>query len=338
MRAMSSLTSVHEYLALSSGEKLSESLIADRVIRFLYSTARESPSALQRIAASRFVTMALSGWEFDRPLREPHRAIEAMANRLRINLDEVAGKATAMRTYRDLFERQIRYWDVRPMPAPAGRLLSPADGKALAFGFRRDAMLPVKAKWIAIPELVGSTDLASILGATAGVIVRLTPDAYHYVHAPASGLVRSHRLIDGELHSCNPAALVTFTQPYIANLRRVTVIDTDVDGGSNIGLIVVVNVAAMMIGRIEDAYCELRYDVPSTLAPGDFVRAGQPMALFRPGSSTSIVLWSQSRARHVAALARNACRTDVNSRFSQWLLAPWVESAVRVREALAETP
>jgi phosphatidylserine decarboxylase len=325
----------HQYIPLSGAGSVDESLLADRVIGFLYSSARESPSVLQRIAASRGASSLLASWEFDWPLRKPLPAIAATAERLQINLDEVYGDLRTWRTLRDLFERRIRYWETRPLAGDAQSITSPADGKALAFGFPCDALLPVKSKWIAADRLIGSRALADSLAPLSGVIVRLTPDAYHYVHAPVSGVVQSHTLLDGALHSCNPAALVTFTNPYASNLRRVTVIDTDVYHGSRVGIVVVVNVAAMMIGRIDDAYSANRYDDVQPLEPGTFLKRGQPMALFRPGSSTSIVLWQQSRAALEPALVRNTCRTDVHSRFSDWLLSPWVESAVRVRSALA---
>ena len=332
---MNSSRAAHQYIPLTGGESANEALIADRAINFLYSTAREQPSVLQRMAASKLATQALANWEFDLPLRRPISIIAATAERMGIDLSEVHGDLRQWRTLRNLFERQIRYWQLRPITEQAGSMVSPAEGKALAFGHADDFMLPVKSKWVAIPELVGSRAVVDELTPACGVIVRLTPEAYHYVHAPVSGVVRSHDLIDGALHSCNPTALVSFANPYAMNLRRVTVIDTDVYHGSRIGIAVLVNVAAMMIGRIEDAYSATRYDAPEPIRIGGFVRRGQPMALFRPGSSTSIVLWSSNRARLQPELAKNAARAEVQSRFSQWLLSPWVETAVRVRSTLA---
>ena len=325
----------HQYVPLSGAASVNEDLLADRVIRFLYSAARERPTVLQRAAASKLASALLASWEFDWPLRQPLPAIAAAAERMHIDLDEVYGDLRRWRTLRDLFERKIRFWETRPLDADERNIASPADGKALTFGFERDAMMPVKSKWVAFAELLGSAALADALAPVSGVIVRLTPDAYHYVHAPVSGKVRSHELIDGALHSCNPAALITFANPYAINLRRVTVIDTDVYQGSGVGTVVVVNVAAMMIGSIDDAYSEHRYDEPQLIERGTFLQRGQPMALFRPGSSTSIVLWQRARATLSPSLVRNTCRVDVQSRFSDWLLSPWVESAIRVRSALA---
>lgn len=332
---MNSSPAAHQYVPLTGGESADETLIADRAINFLYSTAREQPSVLQRIAASKIATQALATWEFDLPLRRPIGTIATTAQRMGIDLSEVHGDLRQWRTLRNLFERQIRYWQLRPMTEETRSIISPADGKALVFGYVDDFMLPVKSQWVAMPELVGSQALADELTPACGVIVRLTPEAYHYVHAPVSGIVRSHDLIDGALHSCNPTALVSFVKPYAMNLRRVTVIDTDVNYGSRVGVVVLVNVAAMMIGRIDDAYSPRRYDEPEPVSVGRFVRRGQPLALFRPGSSTSIALWTQRRASVQSKLAKNGDRAGTQSRFSDWLLSPWVESAIRVRSTLA---
>jgi phosphatidylserine decarboxylase len=334
---MSYATTSHQYVPASGVDTVDEWLIADRVIRFLYTKAREQPSALQRVAASRFASSVLATWEFDYPLRRPLSTISAAAERMGICIEEIYGDMRSWRTMRSLFERKIRFWQNRPMEPDVRTIISPADGKVLVFGFAQDAMMPVKSKWVSFPELIGSPALAERMAPITGAIVRLTPDAYHYVHAPVSGLVRSHDLLDGSLHSCNPGALVTFTNPYAINLRRVTVIDTDVIEGSHVGTVVVINVAAMMIGRIEDAYSERRYDDVQPIARGIFLKRGQPMALFRPGSSTSIVLWQRTRASLRSELARNACRVDVQSRFSDWLLSPWVESALPVRATLAHS-
>ena len=198
-------------------------------------------------------------------------------------------------------------------------------------------MLPVKQRFVSARELLGREYGASTLHVNAGLIVRLTPEMYHYVHAPVSGVIKAHYWIEGALHSCNPGALVCFQRPYAMNRRHITIIDTDVKAGSHVGVVALINVAAMMIGRIDDTYSQRGYDDPQSLAIGMHVARGQPLALFRPGSSTSIVLWDGERARHTQYLRRNASRIDVRSRFSDWLLSPWVETALSVRSLVAHS-
>ena len=84
-------------------------------------------------------------------------------------------------------------------------------------------------------------------------ILRLTPDKYHYNHTPVAGRVVKIYPISGEYHSCNPAAVVTVVTPYSKNKRVVTIIDTDVPGGTGVGLVAMIEIVALMIGDIVQA-------------------------------------------------------------------------------------
>jgi phosphatidylserine decarboxylase len=329
---------LHHYIDSNDGQAVAESLLADRIIRFLYNTARESPTALQRIASSQRLTGALATWEFDRALLRPQATITRTAQRLAIDLSEAFDDVSHWTRLRELFERRIRYWQLRPLPAAVPAIVSPADGKLLHFGHAHDAMLSIKEKFISVKQLLARKPWSDVFTASSGIVVRLTPDVYHYVHSPVSGRVIDVYDIEGQFHSCNPAALVSFDAPYVWNRRRVVVVDTDVNGGSNVGRVAIVAVAAMMIGRIEDCYCDTRYDNPRDLVVGMRLRIGAPMMMFRPGSSTVIALWSRERAAVDARLLQLSSRRDVPGRFSEWLLMPWNEIAVRVRSAVAHTP
>jgi phosphatidylserine decarboxylase len=333
----SKLSGLHQYVSRHSHAVVDESLLADRVIRFLYAREREDPSLLQRALASPKVTQWLAHWEFDRHLANPSRHIEQIAKRLSINTEEIVGGVATMRTMRDLFERKIRFWDVRPLPIKTCGIVSPADGKALPFLANDATALPIKEKFIGLNELLGHAN-PWVLGVhdIAGVIVRLTPDVYHYTHTPVTGRVVSHQLIEGAFHSCNPLAATRLRNSYPRNRRAVTVYDTDISNGSGVGIVVQVDVAAMMIGQIVGCYSERKYEQPAPLRIGQLVVRGMPVSLFRPGSSTSVVLWHGSRASVANDLVSNSTRVHLRSRFSDWLQSAWVETALRVRQPISE--
>src|SRR5262249_9083737 len=123
--------------------------------------------------------------------------------------------------------------------------------------------------------------------------------------------------------------------PFSKNRRVVTVIDTDVRGGTGVGLVAMIEIVALMIGSIEQAYSAHRYDAPQPVVPGLFVERGQPKSLYRPGSSTDVLLFQRGRARFADDLVANASRDDVESRYSAAFLRPLVETDVRVREPVA---
>ncbi len=151
-----------------------------------------------------------------------------------------------------------------------------------------------------------------VLGATRFVngdfaVFRLTPDKYHYNHMPVSGRVVDTYGIDGQYHSCNPTALIAMASLYAKNRRAVTIIDTDVPGGTQVGLVAMIEIVALMIGDLTEAYSEEGYNAPQHSGPGCLSkravrkvcsdRAVQRMYCFskRDGSSLPTI-WSATHA------------------------------------------
>jgi phosphatidylserine decarboxylase len=165
-------------------------------------------------------------------------------------------------------------------------------------------------------------------------VFRLTPDKYHYNHTPVSGQVVDFFDIDGVYHSCNPAAVVTVATPYSKNKRVVTIIDTDVPGGTGVGLVAMIEVVALMIGDIVQAYSTEGYDAPRQIEKGMFLHKGQPKSLYRPGSSTDILIFQEGRMDFAGDILDNMRQVGVASRFTQGFQRPLVETDIRVRSLL----
>jgi phosphatidylserine decarboxylase len=195
----------------------------------------------------------------------------------------------------------------------------------------------LKDKFFDFEELLGP-DRSNWRQTFAGgdyAIFRLTPDKYHYNHTPVSGRVVDIYELDGAYHSCNPQAVVRSVTPHSKNRRVVTVFDTDIPGGSGIGLVAMVEVVALMIGDLVQCYSDHGYDDPLPVRPGMTVQRGRPKSLFRPGSSTDVLIFEPGRVRFDEDLLRNQRRSDVTSRFSQGFGRPLVETEVQVRARIA---
>ena len=95
-----------------------------------------------------------------------------------------------------------------------------------------------------------------------------------------------------------------------------------------------VEVAALMIGQIVQAYAGEGYEPAEPMQRGLFLRKGQPKSLYRPGSSLDVLFFQPGRVEFGADLVANQFRRDVGSRFSNWLDRPWVETDVRVRRTI----
>jgi phosphatidylserine decarboxylase len=175
------------------------------------------------------------------------------------------------------------------------------------------------------------------LNAFAGgdfVIFRLIPDQYHYNHTPIAGKVVDFYEIAGLYHSCNPGAVVTAVTPYSMNKRVVTIFDTDVTGGSQVGLVAMIEVVALMIGEIVQRYSEERYDKPCEIIRGMFVRKGVPKSLYRPGSSTDILIFQKDRIHFAQDILLNRLHGEAQSRFTLGFGVNLVETDVKVRSLI----
>lgn len=235
-----------------------------------------------------------------------------------------------------MFERQIRYWQCRPLPQDERCIVAPSDARALIGTFADAPLLPIKEKFFDAGELFGydKPEWRQRFENGAWAIFRLTPDKYHYNHLPVSGLVTDCYELDGCFHSCNPAAIEVINA-YSKNRRSVTIIDTDVAGGTGAGIVAMIEVVALMIGEIVQCYCETGYAPAAAIAPGRFVKRGAVKSLFRPGSSSVILAFERGRIEFDPDLVANSCRSGVTSRFARRFCGSLVESDVKVRSSIA---
>ena len=326
----------HQYIERRTNRIMNETIFADRVIAFVYSTVRENAAWLFRVLTGPHVSSLLAFLNFDLALSSRVSGGRRFLSAAGINVEECVSPAEMLNTPRKIFERQIRYWDVRPLPQDSSVVVSPADSKAVCGSFASRSRLYLKNKLFHYDELLG--DRPRWRRAFRGgdfAVFRLTPDEYHYNHSPVSGTVVDFYEINGRYHSCNPTAAVEIVTPHSKNKRTVTIIDTDVPRGSRVGLVALVEVVALMIGGIRQCYSDERYDAPRDVVPGLFMKRGQVKSLYRPGSSTNIVLFQKNRITFAADLAKNSCRDDVHSRLTLGFGRPLVETKVRVREAVA---
>ena len=327
----------HQYVRRESGTVLTEDLFGDRVVSFLYSRARENAPTLFRALTGRRASHLLGVANFDLPLTRALLGNKRFLERNGVDLSECVESPEYFTTPRRIFERQIRFWDCRPTPDDPHAVVSPADARVLVGSFDQRSGVFAKDKFFRFDEILGAQKTHWLDRFSGGdfAVFRLTPDKYHYNHTPVAGKVIDAYALSGGYHSCNPAAVVEVVTPYSKNKRFVTVIDTDVEGGSQVGLVAMVEIVALMIGDIVQRYSDERYDAPRPAEPGMFVRRGQPKSLYRPGSSTDILIFEPDRVRFALDLLENQRTVGAESRFSQAFAQPFIETDVSVRSLIA---
>ncbi|MBN1830172.1 MAG: phosphatidylserine decarboxylase [Deltaproteobacteria bacterium] len=329
---------IHQYIDRETSRVCTEQLFADKAVSFLYSNVRESSSLLfNALTSPRF--SGLLGWfHFDLRQRAEKAAPGAFIRDAGIDLSECLDHPGSFTTLRRVFERKIRYWDKRPMPSEEDVVVAPADSKVLLGSLAQSSLLYLKEKFFHLEELIstgGSVPWHRLFVDGDFAVFRLTPDKYHYNHAPVSGRVADLYAVEGRHHSCNPAVPLAIASPYSKNQRFITIIDTDVSGGTGVGMVAMVEVVALMIGEIIQAYSEEKYDNPHPLTKGMFVKKGQPKSLYRPGSSTDVLIFQPGRAIFSEDLTANNRRLDVESRYSTLFGRSVVETDLKVRSAIA---
>jgi phosphatidylserine decarboxylase len=326
----------HQYVERDTGTVCTERLYSDRMIQLFYSSLRERASIMLGALSSSRMSSVLGYINYDLFLGGKIVGNTRFLRALGVDLEECLEPASSLRTPRRVFERKIRYWQTRPMSGDTGVVVSPADAKVLLGSFCRQQSLFIKDKFFDYEELLGADKRDWLQAFHRGdfAIFRLTPEKYHYNHTPVAGRVVDCYEVDGQYHSCNPSAIVALATLYSKNRRVITVIDTDVPGGTGVGLVAMIEIVALMIGDIVQAYSDYRYANPRPARPGQFVRKGVPKSLYRPGSSTDVLLFQRGRLEFDADLVRNLNHPGAVSRFSHGFGAPLVETDVQVRSSI----
>lgn len=324
----------HQYIKRDNGQVVTERLLGDRWIQFLYSDMRERAPHLFKALTSSRASNLLSRINFEGfKAKSPRKTFE-LIHAWGLDVSEFLDEPETLDSPYKLFTRKIRYWECRPMPDDASAVVSPVDGRVLLGSFARENLLFIKSKFFNFNDLIGRAK-----GRWRGAfedgdfaVFRLTPDKYHYVHAPVSGRVVDIYQIDGACHSCNPGALINLAEPLSKNKRAATIIDTDCPGGTGVGLVAHIEIGALMVGEIEQCYSKRRYDDPEEVFPGLELQKGRPKSLFRPGGSTVVLVFQPHRVGFAQDIIANQRSPKASSRYTLGFGDPLVETDLMVRE------
>jgi phosphatidylserine decarboxylase len=326
----------HQYIDRKSRQVMTETLYGDRAILFLYSTLREKAPQLFRILTGRRVSKWLACLNFESFIGEKLLGNREFLRVCGINGAECLENPQQLDTIKKIFERKIRFWECRPMPNDPGAVVSPCDAKILSGSLSPTSTLFIKGKFFEYDELIGKDKerWRNTFADGDFSLFRLTPDKYHWNHTPVAGKVVDFYQISGDYHSCNPHAVISVCTPNSKNRRVVTVIDTNVPGGTQIGLVAMVEVVALMIGEIVQHYSDHHYDNPVPVGSGLFMKKGQPKSQFRPGSSTVIIFFEKGRVRFTDDLVANMFTRGVQSILNEGFGGNLVETDVEVRSLI----
>ena len=146
---------------------------------------------------------SLLGWlNFDAVLASPFSGLDSFIRSWGMDMSECLDDPQRLDTPSKLFTRKIRYWQCRPMDAERDVVTSPADSRVLLGSLDSSSLLFIKEKFFSFQELLGERNTSWLAAFEHGdfAVFRLTPEKYHYVHAPVSGRVVDFYSLPGSYH------------------------------------------------------------------------------------------------------------------------------------------
>ena len=228
--------------------------------------------ALQTVVKRKF----LSQWYgrlMDRPASRAK--IKEFIDSLAINMGEALRSVEDFKTFNEFFIRKLKA-DARPIDMTPETIVSPADGKVLAFSNLQgmDSFF-VKGQEFSLEDFLQDRALSEKYIDGTLVIIRLAPVDYHRFHFPADGRISESTRIDGAYYSVSPYAVKNRLRIYWENVREYSVLHTAYAGD-----ILMCEVGATMVGSIIQSY-----------TPETDVTKGQEKGCFKFGGSTVILLF-----------------------------------------------
>ena len=189
--------------------------------------------------------------------------------------------------FNDFFTRKLKN-DARPIDTGARIVVSPADGKILAYADLSNSWFIVKGYRFDVSSFLNDPALSKKYHNGAMLIIRLAPMDYHRFHFPVSGKISASKKIDGDYYSVNPFALRKKAEIFCLNKREYSIISNPL-----VGDVVLCEVGATMVGSIVQTY------------KGNDAHKGEEKGYFKFGGSTVVLLFEKNKIHIDADLLMN---------------------------------
>ncbi len=252
-----------EYIDRLSGEKVQESIMGDKALRFAYETLL-GRTLWTVLFGSRAIS-ALMGRRYDSP--KSRKDIEKLAAIPGCRAEDAEKPVEEYSSFNEFFTRRLKP-GVRPI---GDGIVSPADGR-LRLYLDVDADMPFPLKG-AKRSLRSVFDDDAPAGRYDIAVFRLAPVDYHRFHFPCDCTTPDPvRVVPGKYHSVNPIALLRHPDIYADNERHI------LKCRAEFGDFYLVDVGAFGVGTIIQTYS------------GEKHAKGDEKGLFKFGGSTVILV------------------------------------------------
>jgi len=265
------------YIDRKTGKIKQEIVPGEKWLRWMYHN-HFGKLALQSVVKRKFLSQWY-GRKMDTPASKSK--IKKFVTSLKIDINETICPLDDFTTFNEFFIRKLKS-EVRPINKNSTVIVSPADGKTMAFDeFGNLDTFFAKGQKFSLQELLQDQSLSDKYLKGTLLIVRLAPSDYHRFHFPADGQISQSTCIKGSYYSVSPYAVKNRMKIYWENKREYSVLST-----VNAGDILMCEVGATMVGSIVQNY------TPKT----DIIK-GQEKGWFKFGGSTIIVLFEKGKVQ-----------------------------------------
>lgn len=259
------------FIDRNSGELKTEKVPGEKWLVWLYNNP-VGEASLRTIVKRKFVS-SIYGEMMDNP--SSAEKIDSFVEDFGIDL--TIAKTKQFNSFNDFFTRKLKL-AARPIDTNSNILISPADGKILAWTNIANADFIVKGYRFNVHSFLNQPEISKNYVNGSLLIIRLAPNDYHRFHFPLSGTVSKSTTIDGDYYSVNPIALHKKTEIFCLNKREYVAISNPVFGD-----VIMVEVGATMVGSIIQTYTD-----------SEAIK-GCEKGFFEFGGSTIILLFEQNK-------------------------------------------
>jgi phosphatidylserine decarboxylase len=193
------------------------------------------------------------------------------------NIDMSDFQEQEFSNFNEFFTRKLKE-DARPVDTSSAIVVSPADGKILAYADISNSSFIIKGYRFDVSSFLDNSVLAQKYQGGALLIIRLAPMDYHRFHFPVNGNLSPNKKIDGDYYSVNPYALRKKAEIFCLNKREHTILSNPL-----VGDVVMAEVGATMVGSIVQTF------------KGSSVNKGDEKGYFKFGGSTVVLLFEKSK-------------------------------------------
>ena len=192
-------------------------------------------------------------------------------------------------SFNDFFTRELKE-NARRFEMEPSVLASPCDSRLSVYKISGDAVFNIKDTSYTMDELVKNKALAKRYEGGFLCVFRLSVDDYHYFSYVDDGRRSKNYRIPGVFHTVAPAATENIPV-YKENTREFSLLKSD-----NFGTILMMEVGAMLVGRINNFHEEKN------------VSRGETKGCFEFGGSTVILAFERDKVQFFEEILENSAK------------------------------